>query len=137
MYFLISLWILSNKDQKSSASVDFEDAEDVIGYRVETEGRARNGLQLSVFLQPQEAGHLARLHKVERVRPRRGGGPVALHTLQLLGPRTLGHNVQLHILRLLLVEQHLKRQIKSVSFSSGEISWDTTRNGSFIWSNEN
>lgn len=82
----------------------------MIGYRVEAEGRARDGLQLSVFLQPQEARDLAGLHEVEGVRPCGGGGPVALHALQLLGPRAVGHHVQLHVLRLLLVEQHLRRQ---------------------------
>lgn len=82
----------------------------MIGHWVETEGRARHGLELRAFLQSQEAGHLAGLHKVEGVRPCRGCGPIALHALQLLGPGALRHHVQLHILRLLLVEQHLTEQ---------------------------
>lgn len=85
----------------------------MIGYRVEAEGRARDGLQLRVSLQPQEARDLAGLHEVEGVRPRGGGGPVALHALQLLGPGAAGHHVQLHVLRLLLVEQHLGGQSRA------------------------
>lgn len=81
-----------------------------IAYAVESEGRARNGLQLRAFVQSQEAGHLAGLQEVERVRPGRGGCPVAFHALQLLNPRAKGHHVQLHVLRLLLVEQHLNGQ---------------------------
>jgi len=97
------------------SSVDFKDAEDVrrgggVAQRVESEGRARDGLQLRAFVQPQEAGHLARLQEVERVRPGGGGRPVALHALQLLRPLAAGHHVQLHVLRLLLVEQHLRRR---------------------------
>ena len=75
---------------------------------MEFEGRARDGLQLRAFVQSQEAGDLAGLQEVERVRPRGGGRPVTLYALQLLGPRAPGHHVQLHILRLLLVEQHLR-----------------------------
>lgn len=81
-----------------------------IAYAVESEGRARNGLQLRAFVQSQEAGHLAGLQEVERVRPGRGGCPVAFHALQLLSPQAKGHHVQLHVLRLLLVEQHLNGQ---------------------------
>lgn len=91
------------------SSVDFEDAKNVIGHRVEAEGRARLGLEFCAPLQPQEARHLAGLHEVEGVRPRGGRGPVALHALQLLGPGPVGHHVQLHILRLLFIEQHLRR----------------------------
>lgn len=81
-----------------------------IAYAVESEGRARNGLQLRAFVQSQEAGHLAGLQEVERVRPGRGGCPVAFHALQLLSPQAKGHHVQLHVLRLLLIEQHLNGQ---------------------------
>lgn len=79
----------------------------MIGHWVETEGRARHGLEFCAFLEAQEAGHLAGLHEVEGVWPRRRGGPVALHALQLLGPGAVGHNVQLYILRLLFIEQYL------------------------------
>lgn len=97
------------------ASVDFKDAEDVrrgrgIAHSVESEGRARDGLQLRAFVQPQEAGHLAGLQEVERVWPGGGGRPVTLHALQLLRPLAICHHIQLHILRLLLIEQHLRRQ---------------------------
>ena len=101
----------------SRASVDFKDAEDVrrgwrVAQSVESEGRARDGLQLRASVQSQEAGHLARLQEVERVRPGGRGGPVTLHALQLLRPQAAGHHVQLHILRLLLIEQHLKETEK-------------------------
>ena len=82
----------------------------MIGYRMETEGRASDGLQLSASVQSQEARHLAGLHEVERVRPSWGGCSIAFHALQLLGLRAVGHHIQFHILRLLLVEQHLRRQ---------------------------
>lgn len=77
---------------------------------MESEGRACDGLQLRAFVQSQEAGHLAGLQEVERVRPGGRGRPVTLHALQLLRPLAAGHHIQLHILRLLLVEQHLRRQ---------------------------
>lgn len=96
-------------------SVDFKDAEDVrrgrrVAHSVEFEGRARDGLQLRAFVQSQEAGHLAGLQEVERVRPGGGGRPITLYALQLLRPQASGHHVQLHILRLLLVEQHLRKR---------------------------
>lgn len=105
---------MKTRTQMKRVSVDPEDAEDVrrggrTAHAVEPEGRARDGLQLRAFLQPQEAGHLARLQEVERVRPGGRGRPVALYALQLLRPRADGHHVQLHILRLVLVEQHLKK----------------------------
>lgn len=64
-----------------------------IAYAVEPEGRARDGLQLRAFVQPQEAGHLAGLQEVERVRPGGGGCPVAFHALELLRPRAAGHHL--------------------------------------------
>ena len=106
---------MSFRKKRFPASVDFKDAEDVrrgwgIAHAVESEGRARDGLQLRASVQSQEARHLAGLQEVERVRPGRRGRPVTLHALQLLRPRAAGHHVQLHILRLLLVEQHLRRR---------------------------
>ncbi len=110
--FVVLGWV---RVKRFRASVDFKDAEDVrrgwrTAHAVESEGRARDGLQLRAFVQPQEAGHLAGLQEVERVRPGGGGRPVTLHALQLLRPLADGHHIQLHILRLLLVEQHLRRQ---------------------------
>ncbi len=101
--------------KRFQVSVDFKDAEDVrrgggVAHSVESEGRACDGMQLRAFVQSQEAGHLAGLQEVERVRPSRRGRPVALHALQLLRPLAAGHHIQLHILGLLLVEQHLRRQ---------------------------
>lgn len=95
-------------------SVDSEDAEDVrrgggSAHGVESEGRARDGLQLGAFLQAQQAGHLAGLDEVEGVWPGGRGRRVALDALQLLRPVAAGHHVQLYIRSLLLVEQHLKR----------------------------
>lgn len=90
------------------------------GYSVESEGRACNGLQLRAFVQSQEAGHLAGLQEVERVRPGGGGCPVSLHALQLLRPLAAGHHIQLHILRLLLIEQHLAEQEVDTRFLHSE-----------------
>lgn len=103
------------KRVRFQVSVDFKDAEDVrrgrrVAHSVEFEGRARDGLQLRAFVQSQEAGHLAGLQEVERVRPGWGGRPITLYALQLLRPQASGHHVQLHILRLLLVEQHLRKR---------------------------
>lgn len=81
---------------------------------MESEGRACDGLQLRAPVQSQEAGHLARLQEVERVRPGGRGGPVTLHALQLLRPQAAGHHIQLHILRLLLIEQHLEETEKMI-----------------------
>lgn len=111
--------------KRFQVSVDFENAEDVrrgrrIAHSVESEGRARDSLQLRAFVQPQEAGHLAGLQEVERVRPGRGGRPVALHALQLLRPLAAGHHIQLHILRLLLIEQHLAEQEVDARFLHSE-----------------
>lgn len=110
--FVVFRWVCVKRFQ---ASVNFKNAEDVrrgwrIAHSVESEGGARDGLQLRAFVQSQEAGHLAGLQEVERVRPGGGGRAVALHALQLLRPRADGHHIQLHILRLLLIEQHLRRQ---------------------------
>lgn len=79
-------------------SVDFKDAEDVrrgggSAHGVESEGRARDGLQLRASVQSQQARHLAGLHEVEGMWPGRGGCCIALYTLQLLRPLTNGHHI--------------------------------------------
>lgn len=91
-----------------------------VAHVVESEGRARDGLQLRAFVQSQKAGHLAGLQEVERVRPGGRGRPVTLHALQPLRPQAAGDHVQLHVLRLLLIEQHLTEQEVDAGFLHGE-----------------
>lgn len=88
-----------------------------VAHSVQSERGSSKSLQLSTFVQSQQAWHLARLQEVKVMWSSGGSGPIALHALQLLAHC---HHVQLHILGLLLMKQHLAEEEVNACFFHSE-----------------